>query len=83
MSQTSSPELVSPAVSVHCPEQPEARRLSKRLPGTMTVQKLKGLLQRVYRVDVADQRLTYLDSTVRTPHSMVRTPHSMDIHRAA
>jgi hypothetical protein len=50
------------AVSVCCPDQPEARQLSKRVPGSMTVQKLKGMLQRVYGVDSSQQRLTYLDS---------------------
>jgi hypothetical protein len=49
------------AVTISCPEEPEARQLAKRLPGSVTVQKLKGLLQRVYRVDTAQQRLSYLD----------------------
>ena len=55
---------INTAVTVHCPEHPEVQQLSKRLPSSMTVQKLKGLLQRVYRVDWAEQRLAYLDSTV-------------------
>ena len=59
------PELAGPAVVISCPDHPEARQLSKRLPGYLTVQKLKGLLQRVYRVDTGQQRLSYLDSTVR------------------
>jgi Leucine-rich repeat (LRR) protein len=49
------------SVTISCPEEPEARQLAKRLPGSVTVQKLKGLLQRVYRVDTAQQRLSYLD----------------------
>ncbi|XP_064391442.1 tubulin-specific chaperone E-like [Halichondria panicea] len=50
------------SVSVRCPGRPEQRSLDKKLPATMTVQKLKGVLQRVYRVDTSDQRLSYLDS---------------------
>ena len=35
------------------------------LSGTMTVGKVKGLLYRLYKVDSADQRLSYLDTKVR------------------
>ena len=51
-------------MTVRCPEQPEAKVLQKRLPDTMTVQKLKSLLQRVYKVDSSSQRLSYLDLEV-------------------
>ena len=50
---------------IRCPDHPEATQLSKRLPGSMTVQKLKGLLRRVHKVDSSRQRLSYLDSSVR------------------
>lgn len=30
----------------------------------MTVQKLKGLLQRLYKVDASDQEVSYLDNKV-------------------
>ena len=48
-----------------CPDHPDAKTLSKKLPGTMTVQKLKGLLQRLYKVDSSNQSLSYLDEKVR------------------
>lgn len=51
------------ALTVRCPDQPEAKQLSKRLPSSMTVQKLKGLLQRVYTVNTTQQRLSYIDNT--------------------
>lgn len=53
------------AISVRCPDCPEQPQLSKKLPATMTVQKLKGLLARAYKVSSTDQRLSYLDSRVR------------------
>ncbi|CAI8015350.1 Tubulin-specific chaperone E, partial [Geodia barretti] len=51
------------SVVISCPDHPEATQLSKRLPGSMTVQKLKGLLRRVHKVDSSRQRLSYLDSS--------------------
>ena len=52
------------AVSIKCPDHPEMKELTKKLPGTMTVQKLKGLLQRLYKVDSSDQKLSYIDKKV-------------------
>ena len=51
------------AVTIKCPDSSE-NELKKKLPGTMTVQKLKGLLQRLYKIDSSEQRLSYLDSRV-------------------
>jgi len=48
------------AVTVKCPDHPEQKQLTKKLPGTMTIQKVKGLLQRMYRVNSSDQRLSYV-----------------------
>lgn len=56
--------LVPPAVTIKCPDDSDRKELMKKLPGTMTVQKLKGLLQRLYKVDGAEQKLTYLDERV-------------------
>ena len=53
------------AVTIRCPDHPEKKELAKKLPGTMTVQKLKGLLQRIYKVDSSDQKLSYCDKKVK------------------
>lgn len=52
------------AVTIKCPDHPEQKQLIKKLPGTMTIQKLKGLLQRMYRVNSSDQKLSYVDKRV-------------------
>jgi len=52
------------AVTIRCPEVPERKELNKKLPSTMTVQKLKGLLQRLYKVPYSEQKLSYQDSRV-------------------
>ena len=54
------------AVKIRCPDHPssDGRELTKKLPGTMTVQKLKGLVQRLYKVDTSEQKLSYLDEQV-------------------
>ena len=56
---------VCEAVGIRCPDQPGQREVSKKLPASMTVQKLKGLLQRLYKVDTCDQKLSYIDKRVR------------------
>ena len=52
------------AVTIKCPDHPEQKQLAKKLPGTMTIQKLKGLLQRMYKVNSSDQKLSYVDKRV-------------------
>ena len=52
------------AITIKCPDHPEQKQLAKKLPGTMTIQKLKGLLQRMYRVNSSDQKLSYVDKRV-------------------
>ena len=54
------------AVTIKCPDHPEQKQLAKKLPGTMTIQKLKGLLQRMYKVNSSDQKLSYVDKRVST-----------------
>lgn len=53
------------AVTIRCPDHPEKKEIVKKLPITMTIQKVKGLLQRVYKVDSSDQKLSYRDKKVR------------------
>ena len=52
------------AVTIKCPDNSGEKELTKKLPGTMTIQKLKGLLQRLYKVDSSEQKLSYLDNRV-------------------
>ena len=62
------------AVTIKCPDNSGQKELSKKLPGTMTVQKLKGLLQRLYKVDSSEQKLSYLDNRVShcaLPHTQL------------
>ena len=56
------------AVTIKCPNNLGEKELTKKLPGTMTVQKLKGLLQRLYKVDSSEQKLSYLDNRVSPMH---------------
>jgi hypothetical protein len=69
--------MVHVAVTVKCPDNSGEKELTKKLPGTMTVQKLKGLLQRLYKVDTSEQKLSYLDNRVsRQAMSLYATPHN-------
>lgn len=47
------------ALTISCPETPDVPQITKKLPDTMTVQKLKGLLQRLCHVAASDQQLSY------------------------
>ena len=38
----------------------------KKLPAHMTVQNLKGLLQRLYKIDTSRQKVSYFDERVGT-----------------
>lgn len=51
-------------MKIKCPEDSSQKQLDKRLPLTMTVQKLKGLLQRLYKVNAMELRLSYLTEEV-------------------
>ena len=54
----------SSALTISLPDDPSKPQLTKKLPDTMTVQKLKGLLQHLYKVDSSDQRLSYISHKV-------------------
>ncbi|KAK3697992.1 hypothetical protein QZH41_014374, partial [Actinostola sp. cb2023] len=50
------------ALTFKCPNDSSKKVITKKLPGTMTIGKVKGLLYRLYKVDSADQTLSYLDT---------------------
>ena len=50
---------------------PERPPLVKKLPDTMTIQQLKGLIQRLYKIDSSDQKLSYKSHKVRNALLMV------------
>eukprot|EP00794_Sanderia_malayensis_P013806 gene13806-15251_t len=53
-------------ISLHikCPDCSEKKSFTKKLPATMTVQQLKTILQRLYKIESYNQKLAYLDSKV-------------------
>ncbi|XP_069490947.1 tubulin-specific chaperone E [Ambystoma mexicanum] len=46
-------------LNIRCPEQPERKPLVKKLPDSMTIQKVKGLLCRLLKVPGSELRLSY------------------------
>ncbi|XP_077999672.1 tubulin-specific chaperone E-like [Glandiceps talaboti] len=54
-------------VKISCPQKPEIKTVSKKLPGSMNVQKVKILIQRLFKVNQADQQLTYISKKMGGP----------------
>lgn len=48
------------ALKLVFPEDSSKPQITKKLPDTMTIQKLKVLLQHFFKVDVSDQSLSYI-----------------------
>lgn len=48
-------------VNIQCPGHPEMKAVVKKLPANMTIQSLKGLLQRLYKIDATCQKVSYCD----------------------
>lgn len=46
-------------LSIRCPDKPEQKTLLKKLPDSMTIQKVKGLLCRLLKVPGSELRLSY------------------------
>lgn len=46
-------------VCIICPTDPSKKQLKKKLPGGMELQKLRSLIQKIYRIDVCSQQLYY------------------------
>jgi len=49
-------------VTITCPDVADKKSVLRKLPGTMTIGKLKGLLYRLFKVDITDQQLYCVDS---------------------
>lgn len=47
------------ALSISCPQREDKKTITKKLPSAMTVQKVKALLQRLYKVDGVTMKLAY------------------------
>ncbi|NWS70371.1 TBCE protein, partial [Crotophaga sulcirostris] len=49
-------------LTIKCPEKPEEKPLEKKLPGSMTVQRVKGLLYRLLKIPGSELKLSYKSS---------------------
>ncbi|NXD29136.1 TBCE protein, partial [Spelaeornis formosus] len=47
---------------IRCPEKPEQKPVEKKLPESMTVQKVKGLLYRLFKIPGSELKLSYESS---------------------
>ena len=54
-------------VIISAPDNPELKTLKKKLPLTLTIQKLKGVLHRLYKMDPSDQMLSYVRGEPECP----------------
>ncbi|KAI6657805.1 Tubulin-specific chaperone E-like [Oopsacas minuta] len=54
-------------VTISAPNYPNLNTLKKKLPHTLTIQKLKGVLHRLYKIDPADQMLSYVREEFNCP----------------
>jgi len=50
------------SISIMAPDNNTKPKVEKNVPATMTVQQLKGIIQRLFKVASSKQRLSYLDS---------------------
>uniref|UniRef100_UPI00398F683F tubulin-specific chaperone E isoform X2 n=1 Tax=Pristiophorus japonicus TaxID=55135 RepID=UPI00398F683F len=50
------------ALIIRCPDNPDQKLLEKKLPDSMTIQKVRGLLYRLFKVPGAELKLTYISS---------------------
>ena len=53
-----------PAITMTCPDVADKKEVTKKLPLTMTVQKLKQLVQRLFKADIGSMRLAYVSQEV-------------------
>ncbi|NWH29249.1 TBCE protein, partial [Chloropsis hardwickii] len=49
-------------LTIKCPEKPEQKPVEKKLPESMTIQKVKGLLYRLLKIPGSDLKLSYKSS---------------------
>ena len=52
-------------VTIACVNDPEKKPVIKKLPRTLTISKLKGMMQRLFKVPSVRQMLSYVDQTGR------------------
>lgn len=52
-------------MTLTCPDDPSRDDQVRRVPASMTVQKLKGLIQRLYKVSSSEQILSYQSEVSR------------------
>ncbi|KAM4772644.1 tubulin-specific chaperone E [Rhinophrynus dorsalis] len=52
-------------LTIRCPDKPDQKPIQKKLPDSMTVQKVKGLLYRLLRVPGSDLKLSYESSKMK------------------
>ncbi|XP_048453044.1 tubulin-specific chaperone E [Rhincodon typus] len=50
------------ALTIRCPDNPDQKLLEKKLPDSMTIQKVRGLLHRLLKVPGTELKLTYISS---------------------
>ncbi|XP_057245693.1 tubulin-specific chaperone E-like [Malurus melanocephalus] len=53
---------VPAALTIKCPEKPEQKPVEKKLPESMTIQKVKGLLYRLLKIPGSELKLSYESS---------------------
>uniref|UniRef100_A0A8C3TUP2 Tubulin-specific chaperone E n=1 Tax=Catharus ustulatus TaxID=91951 RepID=A0A8C3TUP2_CATUS len=49
-------------LTIKCPEKPEQKPVEKKLPESMTIQKVKGLLYRLFKIPGSELKLSYESS---------------------
>ncbi|NXM69181.1 TBCE protein, partial [Serilophus lunatus] len=49
-------------LTIKCPEKPEQKPVEKKLPESMTIQKVKGLLYRLFKIPGSELKLSYKSS---------------------
>lgn len=49
-------------LSIKCPDCEDKKPVEKKVPGTMTIQQLKGIIQRLFKVANSKQNLSYIDT---------------------
>ncbi|XP_074655996.1 tubulin-specific chaperone E-like [Tubulanus polymorphus] len=55
------------SVSITCPQSPPKKTLTKKLPLTMTVQKVKTLVNRLLKADISTLKLSYISKDTTGP----------------
>ncbi|XP_041043383.1 tubulin-specific chaperone E isoform X2 [Carcharodon carcharias] len=50
------------ALTIRCPDNPDQKQLEKKLPDSMIIQKVRGLLHRLLKIPGAELKLTYISS---------------------